>query len=358
MKLAVKAIMVGEIMEKEVKEGEFIEHWGPLYSPQIKAIEGLEMTRNYNEADLVLIWNTIPAQMRKPNTDQPQNPEKIIMIIQETPVAPHRRMLHEQIDRFYKVVTHNPLGDNQIAFSSNPSHYPWGPELSLDIKREDTTIKNRNFFFAARRVKAYEDIPDKWDTHVLYGDRVKLVRAFHEKHKDRLKLYGMGWDDIGKDYATNGISTKTLYMNRKGNWRRDKIQDVEDSQAEFHIVLENCIQKNVITDHFHDGFGSDRVVFYLGCPNIEDYVPMDIFIDLRPYYNKETGEFDVDKIVEIADKMTQEEYDGYIQRARAWRKTLVDDKGLLMHNYRAHELTDKLCEIFKDYIKKEKEVKK
>jgi hypothetical protein len=183
---------------------------------------------------------------------------------------------------------------------------------------------------------------------------VKLVEAFKAKYKNRLKLYGIDWDG----YSTKGKSTNVLYKRGAGNWRVEKVKDVEESGADFHIVLENCIQENLITDHFHDGFSSDRVVFYLGCPNIEDYVPMDIFIDLRPYYNKETDEFDIDKIVEIADNMTQEEYDGYIQRARAWRKTLKYEDGPIQLKYHeeAHKLTNSVAERIKDYIK-QKEVK-
>ena len=308
--------------EKDFSGGEVVNYWGPLFEKFFLDIDGLEITNNLLEADLILLWNTIPSELLI-TYKIIRNPEKIILCLKESPVSLHRRMLYENIDRFFLVVCHNPKGQNQISFTSNPSYYPWGPRLEFDVIRKDTTIKNRNFFYAARKFEGYENLPNKFDTYVLYGARAKLVESFKNKYPNRLKLYGIGWGD----YAKKGKSTSSLYKGKKKkveNWRKCKVKDVEESGADFHLVLENCIQENLITDHFHDGFISDRVVFYLGCPNIEDYVPTNIFVDLRPYYNKETCEFDIDKIVEIANNMTQEEYDGYIQRARAWRKALIN----------------------------------
>jgi len=321
-------------------DGTYAEHWGPIDRRKFLAIEGLEVTHDFNKSDLIFVWNTLPNEfMKTPN--KIKNPEKFILFLQESPVAHHRIVLYENIDKFHTVITHNPNGPNQIPYSDDPSVYPWNPFISIDLKREDTTIKNRNFFYAARRGIGYEDMPDRFDTHVLYGARAKMIESFKNKFPGRLKLYGVGW----LDYAKFGKSAKMLYEDRDGSWRRAKVEDVEDSGADFHIVLENCIQKNLITDHFHDGFNSDRVVFYLGCPNIYDYVPKDIFIDLRPFYNKETKELDIDKIVDIADNMTQEEYDGYINRARAWRETLKDksEEKLL-------KLTDNVVNRIKEYI--------
>ena len=80
--------------------------------------------------------------------------------------------------------------------------------------------------------------------------------------------------------------------------------------------------KDHVSEKFHDGFSSDRVVLYLGCSNISDHIPDDIYINLDKYFNKQTKEFDTQKIIDIISNMTQEEYDGYIERARSWRKKL------------------------------------
>ena len=322
------------------KDGTYAEHWGPIDRRKFLEIEGLEVTHNFNEADLIFVWNTLPNEfMETPN--KIRNPEKFILFLQESPVAHHRIVLYENIDKFHTVITHNPKGNNQIPYTSNPSVYPWNPYITIDLKRKDITIKNRNFFYAGRKSPGHEKMPDRFDTHVLYGTRAKMVETFKKKYPDRLKLYGLGWGD----YAKFGKSAEVLYIDREGGWRREKVNDVEDSGADFHIVLENCIQKNLITDHFHDGFNSDRVVFYLGCPNIYDYVPKGIFVDLRPYYNKETQELDIDKIVEIADNMNQEEYDGYIKRARSWRRTLKGKSEIELI-----KLTDVIVKRIKEYI--------
>jgi hypothetical protein len=140
MKLGVRKVNVGEIKEYDVKPTDYIEYWGPLYKEDFIKIEGLEITHNLDEADLIFIWNTIPVEFLEIAHERKKikHPEKMIIFLQESPVAGHRRMLHENIDKFFLVVCHNPNGPNQIPFTNPlaPHLYPWGPMLDIDLKRE------------------------------------------------------------------------------------------------------------------------------------------------------------------------------------------------------------------------------
>lgn len=282
--------------------------------------EAFEITHDLKEADIVFFWNTV--------VDTSINLKKSIIFIQESPLTGHRRWLYANPDEFHTAVMHDPdpTKENQIRFSDDPSVFPWNPAEGRDTLREDTKITERIVFYAgAKKSDSYTSIPDGFNTIRLCIPRNKMVVKLSEY--SNVRIYGKDWNP--EINAKWGKSTQTLYKRCKtlpgqlGNWRLDKIQDVNDCNADFHLCIENCYQRNLITDHFHDGFTSDRVVLYLGCPNVEDYVPTDCFVDLRPYFDTVKKELDVPKVMEIVNNMTQEEYDKILTNARKWRKSIA-----------------------------------
>ena len=78
------------------------------------------------------------------------------------------------------------------------------------------------------------------------------------------------------------------------------------------MALENTLLPNYLYEKIWDGFISDKVTLYLGDPKIEEHIPLDCFIDLRPYFNRETKEIDVLGIVKRLKEMSQEEYDSIL----------------------------------------------
>lgn len=268
------------------------------------------LTTDLKEADLIMVWNTVPEYC---------DPKKTILFQIESPLTSHRKWTHHNFDKFFLVGTFNPdpSKKNQIKLTENPVVFPYNSRSDYDKIRENTKITDRIVFYAGRRDDKYDIIIDEFNTQCLYLTRHKMVDAVTEKYP-QVKVHGKGWDKCIK----NGISTKTVYE-LHGNWRLAKLIDVDNCNADFHLVLENCIQENLISEKIHDGFSSDRIVLYLGEPYIEKWIPQSCFIDLRPYYNKETKELDMDKLMMIVNTMTQEEYDKMINNARTWRKTLT-----------------------------------
>ena len=114
------------------------------------------------------------------------------------------------------------------------------------------------------------------------------------------------------------------------------------------MALENTIFPNYLYEKIWDGFISDRVTMYLGDPRIESHIPLNCFIDLRKYFNVDTGEFNLDApLGNYLKEMSQEEYNEIISNAREFRKTA---EGKYIH-YR-DELTKFIIERIKKWKKR------
>ena len=268
-----------------------------------------EVVDDFHEADIILCESNVP------NTIPEMMYNKVLLFQRESPLTNHRIWTYENFDKFHTVFIHNPRGDNQFKFSENPIVFPWNPSLKLHKDREDTTIKTRNVFFAGKRNDMYASRPDRFNCSTLYDVRDKLVNQL--AGYPNFKMYGTGWD-----CCIEGKSTIAIYK-EKARWIPKKLEDIDDSNSEFIICLENTIQPNLIADKIHDGFNSDRVVLYFGEQNIEKYVPDNCFINLKPYFDYDWKNLNGEKIMEIVNNITQEEYDSIIQNAREWRKTLT-----------------------------------
>ena len=205
--------------------------------------------------------------------------------------------------------------------------------LAFLTKSNDFRKRSGNFVLPTSDI--YTSTDHGFNTSTLYDTRDYLVQD--AVHYPQVKCYGIGWKN-----AIEGKSTRRLYKNG-GGWRKQKLEDMNDCKADFILVLENCIQNNLITDHFWDGLASDRVMLYLGEPKIEEKYPFlkDCFIDLRPYFKNKR--LDLKKIVELCNSITQEEYDKILNNAREFRKTAVG---------KWEEERDKLTNFLIDKLKK------
>lgn len=271
----------------------------------------VEIINNWKLADFIICESSVPDTL--PSSVY----NKTILIQRESPLTFHRIWTYENFDKFHTVITHNPRSPNQFKFTDNPIVFPWPPLFEKFKKREDTTLKTRNIFFAGKKSDLYANRPDRFGCSTLYDVRDKLIRDMCKY--PTFKAYGKGWDCCIEGKSTEAIYKKNL------NWIDAKLEDINDSQSEFIICMENTIQPNLIADKIHDGFNSDRVVLYFGEQNIEKYVPKNCFINLKPFYDEKDKRLDAEKIYQLTQDMTQEEYDKIVHNAKAWRDSL---KGL------------------------------
>ena len=283
-------------------------------SPKINLNVGLikkefEVVKDYENAEYFICWAFIPREIIILN-----KLDKVLLLQYEPPLTSHRRWTYVNFDKFHTVLTYNPNPNNKNEFpiTDNPLYYPRAPGRNFDKIRKDTKLTDRRIYYSGMKVgHFYSNVPDNAGGIIL-----KLVR---DKIGERLLKEYPNSTVIGKGWP---IDTKQI----QGNWRLQKVSDVEECGADFCLCMENCMLDNYVSEKFHDGFSVDRVVLYLGEPSIEKRLPSNCFINLNPLFNKETKEFDFNKMIDIVKNMTQEEYDEIIKNGRAWRATFTEDE--------------------------------
>lgn len=293
-----------------------------LFEPILE--EAFERVGNPNEADFIIAQSTI-----NPNWDF----SKVIYIAIEPPLADHRLFCYSNFDKFHTVITHNPNSenDNEFPFTKNDEvqFYPTRADPYPFVTREDTIIGERGVFYAGM-IGFYESAPDKFGGINITALRSILGNYFN-KEFPASKIIGNGW---------NGQVVKV------GNWREDKLVQIEKSKCDFVLALENTIYPNYLYEKIWDGITADRVTLYLGDPNVHRHIPLNCFIDLRPYFDSEKREIDLDGIGKKLETITQKEYDSILKNAREFRLTSEDKHISLMK-----ELAEFLVRRIKDNVK-------
>lgn len=268
--------------------------------------EAFEVVDNPNDAEYFICQDTINV-----NADS----SKIILILVEPPLTSYRIMLYKNLDKFHTVLTYipDPVKSNQFHITTDPDVFPCNPAVDYDTFREDTKITDRKIYYAGQKSDGFCSVIDMFNSINLYPTRHQMVFELLEKYKDKFVLFGTGWPNMIKNYK------------KEPDWRKGKIREIDEFGCDFVLCLDNVMMENHIYEKIFDGFSSDRVALYLGEPNIEKHIPEDCYIDLRPFFNKETKHVDIDKMLEIVNNISQEEYDKILDNVHTFRKN-VDGK--------------------------------
>ena len=113
----------------------------------------------------------------------------------------------------------------------------------------------------------------------LHDRRLEYVASLFEA--GHLTLYGPGWDSFRhlpvfwrERLARAGVRGRQLDYAQKhstlGNFK-------------FALVMENFVYPGYVTEKIIDALAAGSIPLYLGAPDIEDFVPLDAFIDLRRF---------------------------------------------------------------------------
>ncbi len=134
----------------------------------------------------------------------------------------------------------------------------------------------------------------------LYTERMRAVEFF--SRTDEVDLYGKGWDEpsirVGRTRVPYTI--KRIQRELQKKWHRLRpnpllraaqkaYRGVANSKAEtlgqykFALCFENSILKGWITEKIFDCFFAGTVPIYWGAPDIENYIPINCFIDMRRF---------------------------------------------------------------------------
>jgi hypothetical protein len=295
----------------------YIENRHHLNKGILEKCEDIVIINDPKQADFIIATNTVL---------QLESLGKTILLISEAPRTTHRKWLHSNLDKFNLVICHHPdpKKSNQMSWTEDDSsqYFPYKSDVYVQKERKDTKFRDKGIFFAGN-VQRNDKTTDEHGAYSINFLRHVMGDYFNEKIPQS-KFIGIGW---GKQ------TTKT------NNWREEKMKDIEDSKCDFVLALENTIYPNYLTEKIWDGINSDRVTLYLGDPNVEKHIPLDCFIDLRPFYNVKTKKIDLEGIYNKITNMSQEEYDKILSNARKFRKTCTGK-----HLFYSKKLTQKIIE--------------
>lgn len=106
---------------------------------------------------------------------------------------------------------------------------------------------------------------------VIYTKRTQLAESLSSNKS--VHIYGTFWENNGDNL-------------RGETWNKHVALD----SYMFSVGCENSIQKNYVSEKFWDIILTEGVPIYLGCNNIEDYIPSDSFINLPQDNISDMGE--------------------------------------------------------------------
>lgn len=263
-------------------------------------LNGIELTETPKNADFIYSISTVDYQNMI---------HKTIYFCREPPLNNSILWCYQNIDKFYLAISYylkEGLSNQVLHNNSDFPNWVSVPKNLQKITRKNTKLRTRGIFFAGTtKERLRQNLPDGIVT--ISHHRKLLGEFFLNNFKDSL-IVGIGW---------NGQTEKCK------NWDIDKFSQIENSNADFVLALENTIMPNYLTEKIWHGFFSDRVTLYLGDPNIDNYIPNNCYIDLRPFYDKKSDNFDLTGLRERIESISQEEYDYILNNARNIRSTFT-----------------------------------
>jgi alpha(1,3/1,4) fucosyltransferase len=242
------------------------------------------------------------VDMQKMNASAP-----CYLLLLETPQAYFANGVVENLARYRKIFTWNDSlvdGNRFIKINfPNPLH----------VHSSDGFVARDHFCCLISSNKALL----KKDERNLYPERVNVIRWFEQYAPQDFYLYGVGWDmpaarggSIGKlTHRFWGVLKRFVKLKPFPSYRGKVAHKREVlTKTRFSICYENIRDlPGYITEKIFDSFFSGCVPVYWGASNINDYIPVDCFIDRRKFRCTE-------EVYHFLKAMTEDEFKGYQQR--------------------------------------------
>lgn len=150
----------------------------------------------------------------------------------------------------------------------------------------------------------------------LYSERVRIIRYFEATKDASFELWGRGWNlppqppGLAFSAGYKFLRKLPLDIARLRNLQgpcRDKDDAIERSV--FNFCFENARGlTGYVTEKIFDSLIAGSVPIYLGCDDIEEYLPADCFVNYAGFDN-------LDSLVQYMKSFTREQYDVF-DRAR------------------------------------------
>lgn len=192
-----------------------------------------------------------------------------ILIQWETPQINFKNFFHWLI-KYNKKIGWN----ENIVNSILPLPYDNYININLDNK-------NREFKYVLISTNKNWTIPS-FKYKNLYKERYNIAKYCCENNID-LRIYGRGWDYKFPFPFKIKNPFKNLIFNKLYKGIADNKYEILKKSV-FNICLENIGgYNNYITEKIFDSFFCGSIPIYLGCSNIEKYIPKNCFISILDF---------------------------------------------------------------------------
>ncbi len=137
----------------------------------------------------------------------------------------------------------------------------------------------------------------------IYPERQKIIKLLSQK--DGFDLYGYGWD------KSENLDTSTIQKVYKGIVD-DKFETIKNYK--FTLCFENTVFPGYVTEKIFDALFAGSVPVYYGAPDIKQFIPDDVFIDVRDFKS-------YDDVYAYISTMGRQKYDDYIKATENFIKS-------------------------------------
>jgi len=217
--------------------------------------------------------------------------------------------------------------DNCLINNGAPLHISKRPKKLVMIagnKKQNSTESN-GFLkrgLKTTAMKVITSIVPSMQLKDLYSSRMEAILFF--SGRDYFDLYGRNWND----HSNLSREEREAVMKLNPKEVVNKYQLL--SQYKFALCFENCVYPGYITEKIFDCFIAGSVPIYWGAPDIENYMPADLFIDMRQFKNFLELENHINSLTEDQVSEYRNRIDIYLKSAEVKRFTDVQFSNTIM----------------------------
>jgi len=268
-----------------------------LIDTDLLLASGHEIVASQGAAQVRIAFTSVP-----PSGD----PGNIIMLYVEPPLGVGYTTVYKMAEKFRAFGSLIDVGAKRgFQLTTDPIVYPYGVHALRDRRRRGAALGRRRVFYAGTRVGYPKGGDGDYGRVSLYSTRNRVVEGLRELGVD-VYAEGNGWESTSRHLP---------------NWDEVKAELIDQVGADFHLCMENSMLPNYVSEKIHHGFQSDRVVLYLGCSRIHEWIPAGAFINLNRFFDPSTKGIRLEEVASLIVSMSPDEYQGMLGTARRWRET-------------------------------------
>ena len=164
----------------------------------------------------------------------------------------------------------------------------------------------------------------------LYLDRLEALDYFSKNSE--IDLYGAGWTKPVK--YTGGHFSASIQKSYRG-YVRDKLATLRNYK--FCLCFENVVFGGLVSEKIIDCLFAGCLPIYFGAPDITDYIPSNVFIDLRNF--KDYQELNI-----YLKNMNEKTYGQYLENINRFTRSKEG------YNFTQEKFARDLIKTFKSYF--------